>query len=77
MNVGFSRLVTLWPFPDRYINNLAKQTRKLLVCEGSMGKLSREVERAARGQADVILFSKPGVEVHTPTEILDRLKKVA
>jgi hypothetical protein len=42
----------------------------------SMGKLSREVERAAGGQAEVLLFSKPGVQIHSPTEILDLVRKV-
>lgn len=77
MKVGFSRLITLWPFPDNYIKRLAAQASKLVVCEGSMGKLSREVERASGGKTEVVLHSKPGVEIHNPTEILDFLKKVA
>jgi len=77
LKVGFSRLITLWPFPDEYIKKLARQAGKLLVCEGSMGKLSREVERAAGGDAEVLLFAKPGVEIHTPSEILNMVEKVA
>jgi len=74
--VGFSRLISLWPFPDAYVKSLARHAGKLLVCEMNMGKLSREVERAGGGKAEVLLFSKPGVEVHTPTEILELVKKV-
>jgi len=76
LKVGFVRLITLWPFPDTYIEKFARQASKLLVCEMSMGKLSREVERAAGREAEVLLFSKPGLEIHTPTEILDLVKKV-
>ena len=76
LKVGFVRLITLWPFPDTYVKRLARQANKLLVCEMSMGKLSREVERAAGGDAEVLLFSKPGLEIHTPAEILDLVKKV-
>ena len=75
LRVGFVRLITLWPFPDTYVKSLARQARKLLVCEMSMGKLSREVERAAGGDAEVLLFSKPGVEIHTPAEIVESVKK--
>jgi 2-oxoglutarate ferredoxin oxidoreductase subunit alpha len=77
LKVGFSRLITLWPFPDAYIEGLAQKADKLLVCEGSMGKLSREVERAVGAESDVLLLSKPGVEIHTPSEILNMIKKVA
>jgi len=76
IKVGCSRLVTLWPFPDAYFKRLARRASKLLVCEMSMGKLSREVERAAGGEAEVLLFSKPGVELHSPTEILEIARKV-
>jgi hypothetical protein len=46
-----------------------------MVCEMSEGKLSREVERAAHGNTEVVLHSKPGVELHNPDEILDELRR--
>lgn len=75
MKVGYSRLITLWPFPDSYVRRVAGNTKVILVCEMSEGKLSREVERAAHGKADIALHSKPGVELHSPYEILDEVKR--
>jgi 2-oxoglutarate ferredoxin oxidoreductase subunit alpha len=74
LKVGFLRLITLWPFPDTYIRTIAASVEGFLVCEMSMGKLVREVERAAAGNCEVELFSKPGVEPHYPQEILERLE---
>jgi len=77
LKVGFLRLITLWPFPDAYLRALAASVEGFLVCEMSMGKLVREVERASAGKCAVDLFSKPGVEPHLPQEISERLEKLA
>ena len=74
LKVGYSRLITLWPFPDTYVHQVASSTKTILVCEMSEGKLSREVERAVHGKAEVALHSKPGVELHSPYEILEKIK---
>ncbi len=70
------RLITIWPFPDRIIENLARQVDYILVPEMNMGKMVREVARAAGGLAEVAGFSKPGVELHRPAEIEEMIKKV-
>jgi 2-oxoglutarate ferredoxin oxidoreductase subunit alpha len=76
LKVGCARLRTLWPFPDSYFRELAGRVESLLVAEMSMGKLVREVERASAGCAEVYLISKPGIELHTPAEIHDAIRKV-
>lgn len=69
VKAGFLRLITLWPFPDALIRQAVGVARRVVVAEMSMGKLVREVERALAGAAEVALFSKPGVSLHTPREI--------
>ncbi len=77
LKVGYLRLITIWPFPDHVIQNIAGDGLKaILVPEMNMGKVAREVTRAVRGEAEVISFPKPGVEIHRPREILDFLRKV-
>jgi len=76
LKVGYARLITLWPFPDPYIRKLASAVKAILVAEMSVGQLRREVERAAGGQAEVALLSKPGVALHTPGEILAAIKRL-
>ncbi len=74
--VGCARLRTLWPFPDSYFRDLAGRVKAFLVAEMSVGKLVREVERSSAGCADIHLISKPGIELHTPAEIYDAIRRV-
>lgn len=73
IKAGLLRLVTLWPFPEKYVSELAKQAEVVLVPEMNCGQLVREVERAAK-ETPVILLSKLGEEPHRPMEILDVIR---
>jgi 2-oxoglutarate ferredoxin oxidoreductase subunit alpha len=73
VKAGFLKLRILWPFPDRVIDRVARQTRRIIVPEMNMGKVFREVERVVAGRAQVVSLPKLGGEVHTPTEILRSL----
>jgi 2-oxoglutarate ferredoxin oxidoreductase subunit alpha len=42
---GFLRLVSIWPFPENEIRELAKQVDAFIVAEMNLGQISREVER--------------------------------
>lgn len=76
IKAGFLRLITLWPFPDALIRQALGKARKVVVAEMSVGKLVREVERAVAGEAEVNLFSKPGISLHTPQEIISFVREV-
>lgn len=74
--VGYVRLITLWPFPDKYVREVAERVKTIIVPEMNMGKIVREVSRAVEGKAKVQSFPKPGIEVHTPKEIKDKIRGV-
>jgi 2-oxoglutarate ferredoxin oxidoreductase subunit alpha len=77
LKVGYLRLITIWPFPDIVIKDIAKKKPKAIIFpEMNMGKMVREAERAVGGRADVISLPKPGVELHRPTEIYDLIRRV-
>jgi 2-oxoglutarate ferredoxin oxidoreductase subunit alpha len=46
--VGFLRLVSIWPFPERLIQELANQVNSFIVAEMNLGQISREVERLSK-----------------------------
>jgi 2-oxoglutarate ferredoxin oxidoreductase subunit alpha len=46
--VGLLRLVSIWPFPEKLLRELAGQVDKLIVAEMNLGQISREVERVTR-----------------------------
>jgi len=74
IKAGLLRLITLWPFPEKHVSELAKQADAILVPEMNYGQLVREVERAAK-ETEVTLLSKLGEDPHKPTEILDAIRR--
>lgn len=70
IKAGFLKLRVLWPFPDRVIERVARQAKRIIVPEMNMGKVFREVKRVVASWAEVVSLPKLGGEVHTPTELL-------
>ena len=68
IKAGLLRLVTIWPFPEKHIHELATQAKTIIVPEMNCGQLVREVERTAK-TTPVHLLSKLGEEPHRPSEI--------
>ncbi len=67
--IGLLSLQTIWPFPDKEIEALAKQADVLIVPEMNMGQIVGEVERHAKGQAEIIPVNRYDGEMITPGEI--------
>lgn len=74
LKVGYLRLVTVWPFPDELITQLAEKVDAFIVPEINMGQISREVERCAHGKARVIGVNKPGGDILDPDEVLHAIR---
>jgi 2-oxoglutarate ferredoxin oxidoreductase subunit alpha len=77
IRVGLLRLVTVWPFPDEQIRDLAGRVEAMVVPEINMGQIVREVERCASGQAEVTLVPHPGGGIHDPQKVLNAIRKAA
>ena len=76
LKVGYIRLIGMWPFPDERIHELAKKVNTIFVVEENLdGQVSREVQRASMGTAEVVHLGKAGVEMHMPSEIVAEVKK--
>ena len=73
IKAGLLRLVTLWPFPDWHVSQVAKQVDAIVVPEMNYGQIVREVERAAK-ETPVIFLPKLGEEPHRPLEILEAIR---
>jgi 2-oxoglutarate ferredoxin oxidoreductase subunit alpha len=74
IKVGSLRLVTVWPFAETRIRQLAKKVKAFVVPEMNYGQIYYEVERCAAGQADVILVPHGGGWVHDPEDIYQAIK---
>jgi len=77
IRVGLLRLVTVWPFPDERIRELAGRVNALVVPEINMGQIVYEVERCAAGQAEVSLVPHPGGGIHDPQKVLNAIRQAA
>jgi 2-oxoglutarate ferredoxin oxidoreductase subunit alpha len=77
IRVGYLRLITVWPFPEDLIRQLAKVVKCFVVPEINMGQIIREVERCASGQAEVLGVNRPGGDVLEPQKVLDAIRQAA
>ena len=68
--VGLFRPITLFPFPEREIADLAIRVDGLLVVEMNQGQMLEDVQLAAAGRADVRFFGRLGGLVPTPEDVL-------
>ncbi len=77
IKVGSLRLLTVWPFPDRKIRDLARGIRGFVVPEINYGQIVLEVERCAAGQTKAVLVPHMGGGVHNPIDIQKAIEEVA
>jgi 2-oxoglutarate ferredoxin oxidoreductase subunit alpha len=77
IRVGYLRLITVWPFPDERIRELAKGIRAFVVPEINMGQIVREVERCAAGQAQVFSANCAGGDILEPEHVLNAIRQAA
>jgi 2-oxoglutarate ferredoxin oxidoreductase subunit alpha len=69
LKVGLMRPITLWPFPDEAIQELAKAVNYFLVFEMNMGQMLEDVQLALAGKGDVAFYGRPGGVIPTPSEV--------
>jgi len=77
IRVGYLRLITVWPFPEEEIRQLASNVRAFVVPEINMGQIVREVERCAAGQARVLGANCPGGDILEPRHVLNVIRQAA
>lgn len=73
IKVGSLRLVTVFPFPDERIAELAKKIRAFVVPEINYGQIVYDVERCSHGKANVVLVPHGGSGVHHPDDIMQAI----
>jgi len=77
LKVGILRLITVWPFPDEKIAELAGRVKGFVVAEVNYGQIAFEVDRCSRGKTNVTLVPHGGASVHDPDDIYRAIKETA
>lgn len=80
VEVGFIRLKTIWPFPEKIVGKLAERVDAVIVPEMNLGQIFYEVQRVVGNAAEVVPVNViGGGEMITPerllSEILERVEK--
>ncbi|MBE0480844.1 MAG: 2-oxoacid:acceptor oxidoreductase subunit alpha, partial [Dehalococcoidia bacterium] len=77
IRAGLLRLITVWPFAEDRIRELAGNVRAFVVPEINYGQVVNEVERCAGGRAKTLLVPQMGGSVHPPQTILNAIREAA
>lgn len=75
LKVGWLKLITVWPFPEDVIRQLAGRINAFVVPEINYGQIALEVERCTAGRARTILVPHAGGELHDPEVILEAIRE--
>ena len=74
LKVGCFRPITLSPFPDERLLELAKQGKDFVVVEMNMGQMYNDVKKAIEGHAHVSLLNRPCGEWLSVEEIVEAVE---
>jgi 2-oxoglutarate ferredoxin oxidoreductase subunit alpha len=69
MRVGLFRPISLWPFPAKELQKLAKNTKKFLVVEMSAGQMVEDVRLSVERYAEVRFYGRTGGNIPAKEEI--------
>jgi len=74
IKVGLLRPISLWPYPQPRLRELAAGKRGILVAEMSAGQMLEDVRLAVEGRCPVAFYGRTGGVMPLPDEILDALQ---
>ena len=74
--IGLFRPITLWPFPEKELKELAKRVDRFLVVEMSCGQLIDDVRLAIDCKKPVHFYGRTGGGVPTEDEIIMHLESL-
>jgi 2-oxoglutarate ferredoxin oxidoreductase subunit alpha len=76
MKVGIFRPITIWPFPEKRLRELAEKVKTIVVPEMNLGQLVLEVERICNNITKVERLNKVSCEIIYPEEIISKIQEV-
>jgi 2-oxoglutarate ferredoxin oxidoreductase subunit alpha len=74
--VGLLRPITLWPFPEKRIRELADAGKDFLVVEMSAGQMVEDVRLAVEGRSRVGLYGEVGATVVTVEKTAEKAREM-
>lgn len=75
IKAGLLRPVTLFPFPEKIISQLAERVKGILSVELNAGQMIEDIKLAVNGKMKVDFYGRMGGMIPTPDEVLGELEK--
>lgn len=75
IKVGLIKMVTVWPFPEKRVRELANQVKSLIMVEMNYGQVYLDMERCAAEKCRTYLVGSAGGTVHNPDDIYKTIKE--
>lgn len=75
LKVGIFRPRTVWPFPEKELEELSRKVRRIVVAEHNYGQMLLEVQRIVKNNCGVGFVGKWNGGVITPQEILAKIEE--
>jgi 2-oxoglutarate ferredoxin oxidoreductase subunit alpha len=75
MKIGHFRPITLFPFPEQQLRELAGPHRRFMTVELNAGQMVEDVRLAVNGRSEVLFYGRPGGAIITPEELYEQMKR--
>lgn len=74
VKIGMLRPKTLWPFPNKILNEMASKLKMILCVEQSEGQMIKDVRLAVEGQVPVYHTGRSGGMISSPADVVEVFK---
>ncbi len=75
IKVGLLRPLTIWPFPEEAVSEMAEKVKVIIVPEMNLGQAVIEVERVAGGKCEVVGINRVDGDPIHPQQIIEVIEK--
>jgi 2-oxoglutarate ferredoxin oxidoreductase subunit alpha len=75
IKAGLIRPITLFPFPEKIIGEIAAHAGCFLVVEMNMGQMVEDVRLAVNGRVPVSFYGRPGGAILAEEDIMDAVRQ--
>jgi 2-oxoglutarate/2-oxoacid ferredoxin oxidoreductase subunit alpha len=76
IKVGLLRPITLFPFPNKQLSELANRMKLMLTVEMNAGQMVEDVRLSVNGKVPVEYYGRLGGMIPNPEEILNKLENL-
>ncbi|MCR4441549.1 MAG: 3-methyl-2-oxobutanoate dehydrogenase subunit VorB [Peptococcaceae bacterium] len=76
IKAGLFRPITLWPFPEKELNEATARARNVLTVEMSLGQMVEDVKLALNGRLPAAFYGRVGGVVPTVSGVFEEIQKI-